>query len=409
MNGSSSRRLGRFVVAATLVATGIVVASFTPLASGGVALAAQTITTLPEPALAVGGLIDGSSCVAGPVCVMIGWNHHGNTGYLWAERWSDGKWSRLPAPPNSTVGGANAQTISCASTQWCMMTSSSAPQVGNKPIADVLDGSHWTTVPIPIVKGSTDLALYKLECQSPTWCVGVGSYVANKKNYLDATFLVSQVWNGVGWHIVPIVSPRTNAPQVDPGMVAGGDHPTASPQELSCVSKKFCVIAGFWIGVFVEQWNGHRWSEVAAPNDASRPGYDSEFSGGTCISTTDCVAVGGYAVSNGKWRPLIETVERTEVADRGDAYTSQEFQRQAGLQTYRHSMRVEALLSGVRRSAICQYAIERDAVEWTDLALHHVRQYEVAHHHLSGHWSLQHDRLIFTALRDEITHEVFEG
>jgi hypothetical protein len=306
MNGSSSRRLGRFVVAATLVATGIVVASFTPLASGGVALAAQTITTLPEPALAVGGLIDGSSCVAGPVCVMIGWNHHGNTGYLWAERWSDGKWSRLPAPPNSTFAGANAQTISCASTQWCMMTSSSAPQVGNKPIADVLDGSHWTTVPIPIVKGSTDLALYKLECQSPTWCVGVGSYVANKKNYLDATFLVSQVWNGVGWHIVPIVSPRTNAPQVDPGMVAGGDHPTASPQELSCVSKKFCVIAGFWIGVFVEQWNGHRWSEVAAPNDASRPGYDSEFSGGTCISTTDCVAVGGYAVSNGKWRPLIE-------------------------------------------------------------------------------------------------------
>jgi len=198
------------------------------------------------------------------------------------------------------------QTISCASSEWCMMTRSSAPQVGNEPIADVLVGDRWTSVPIPIVKGSTDLALYKLACQSPTWCVGVGSYVANKKNYRDATFLVSQVWNGTDWRTVPIVSPRTYAPQVDPGMVAGGAHPTASPQQLSCVSKKFCVISGFWNGVFVEQWNGHRWSEVPAPNEASRPGYDSEFSGGTCVSTTNCVAVGGYAVSNGKWRPLIE-------------------------------------------------------------------------------------------------------
>jgi hypothetical protein len=306
MNGSPSRHLRRLIIAVTIAASGIVVASFTPLVGAGVALAAPSVTTLPEPALAVGGLIEGSSCVAGPVCVTIGWNHHGNTGYLWAERWIDGKWSILPAPPQSRDLGGDAQAISCASSQWCMLTQSSAPQVGNKPVADVLEGTHWTTVPIPVVRGSTDLSLNKLECRSPTWCVGVGNYVANKKNYLDATFLVSQVWNGVDWHIVPIVSPRTYAPQVDPGMVAGGAHPTASPQQLTCVSKKFCVISGFWMGVFVEQWNGHRWSEVAAPNVASRPGYDSEFSGGTCVATTNCVAVGGYAVSNGKWQPLIE-------------------------------------------------------------------------------------------------------
>lgn len=130
--------------------------------------------------------------------------------------------------------------------------------------------------------------------------------VASKPNYTDATFLVSEVWNGSNWRIVPIYNPRTYAPQIDPGMVAGGEHPTASPQQLSCVSTTFCVIAGFWTGVFVERWNGHRWSKVPAPNEPKRLGSDSEFSGRTCASTTFCVAAGGYDISNGVWRPLID-------------------------------------------------------------------------------------------------------
>jgi hypothetical protein len=177
---------------------------------------------------------------------------------------------------------------------------------GNYPIAEELIDTHWTALSVPSVKGSTDFSLFKLDCRSPSWCVGVGSYVANKRNYTDATFLVSEVWNGSSWRIVPIDSPRTYAPQIDPGMVNGGEHPTAAPQQLSCVSKTFCVFTGFWTGVFVEQWNGHRWSKVAAPNAPNRPAYDSEFSGGTCVSTKFCVATGGYAVSNAAWRPLVE-------------------------------------------------------------------------------------------------------
>jgi hypothetical protein len=187
-----------------------------------------------------------------------------------------------------------------------MATGSTGINPGNHPIADELIGSKWTSLAIPTPKGSTDFSLYKLECQSSTWCIAVGKYVANKRNYVDATFLTSEVWNGSTWRIVKIFSPRTYAHQIDPGMVAGGDHPTASPQQLSCVSKTFCVITGFWNGVFVEQWNGHRWSEVTAPNYAWRPRGDSEFSGGTCLTSAICFATGGYAVSNGAWRPLIE-------------------------------------------------------------------------------------------------------
>jgi hypothetical protein len=293
------------VLLATLALSGLFAPALSPLL--GSASASTYSRILPKPPLARGGMIESTSCVAGPVCVSIGWNHHGNNPYLWAERWQDGQWAALPPPHQGNLSGQTFPTISCTTKTWCMATGSNEPMLSNHPFAEELVGSHWTTLRIPIVKNSTDFSLFHLDCRSSTWCVGVGNYVANQKNYSDATFLVSEVWNGSTWQIVPVDSPRTYAPQTDPGMVNGGAHPTASPQELSCVSKKFCVFTGFfWNGVFVEQWNGHRWSKVAAPNDPLRPAGDSEFSGGTCVSTTFCVATGGYAVSNAAWRPLIE-------------------------------------------------------------------------------------------------------
>jgi hypothetical protein len=204
------------------------------------------------------------------------------------------------------LDGQDSPTISCATPEWCMATGSTGLNVGNHPVADELIGTQWKSVKVPSPMGSTDFSLHKLDCLSTTWCVAVGSYVANKPNYVDATFLTSEVWNGVKWRIVPIFSPRTYAHQTDPGMVNGGAHPTASPQQLSCVSKRFCVVTGFWTGVFVEQWDGHAWSKVNAPNATQPVARGSEFSGGTCVSATFCVAAGGYAVSNAAWRPLLE-------------------------------------------------------------------------------------------------------
>jgi hypothetical protein len=278
----------------------------TQLATGATATASTVSSTVPIPSIAKGGHVDSSSCVAGPVCVSLGWNHHGNHGFAWAVRWQGKKWSKLTAPFAGVLGDGGTAVLSCATSTWCMATGSKAPGVGNHPVAAVLNGEMWTSIPVPTPKGATDFSLSKLKCLTSRWCVAVGSYVANKPNYVDATFLTSEVWNGSTWHNAPIFSPRTDAAQVDPGMVAGGDHPTASPQQLSCVTKNLCFIMGFWRGVFVEKWNGKHWRQIAAPNDAARPPSDSEFSGGSCISKSFCVATGGYAVSNGKWSPLIE-------------------------------------------------------------------------------------------------------
>jgi hypothetical protein len=294
------------VVFTATVACASITALSVPLLGSVVAAASSISKSLPAPPWSVGGFNTVSSCVKGPVCVSMGWNHHGATFYTWAARFQDGKWTRLSAPPEGAVAGEGASAISCTTNTWCMVTGTNGENQGNKPIAEELIGTHWTTLPVPNVKGSIDFSIYKLSCQSSKWCVGVGTYAANKPNYSDATFLVSEVWNGTTWRFVPIDSPRTNAPLIDPGMVAGGEHPTGDPQQISCVSKKFCMIMGSLTGPFVEQWNGRRWSTVAAPDALTRPASDSEFWDGTCLSKTFCVAVGGYPVSNAAWRPLIE-------------------------------------------------------------------------------------------------------
>ena len=269
------------------------------------AAASSTTSTPSMPPMARGGMVDDASCVSGPICVALGWNHHGNTSYIWAERWRNGLWTRLATPLHGAADDGEP-VIACVTSTWCMATGSTGLNPRNQPISNVLNDGRWTSVAVPTPEGATDFSLFKLACRTSKWCIGVGTYVANKPNYSDATFLVSEVWNGTTWRIVPIFSPRTYAPQVDPGMSPGGEHPTAAPQQLSCVSTTFCIVAGFWAGVFVEEWNGQRWSQVVAPNETASLKGSSEFSGGACATTTYCVATGGYEIANGKWRPLLE-------------------------------------------------------------------------------------------------------
>lgn len=276
----------------------------------GVPVSTRTgLGAIRPPDLASGGLIMTSSCVLGPVCVEIGWNHHGERGYTWAARWQDGRWRELPAPPAIGVPGVASMTLSCSSASWCMVTGS--VQTSDRgvmiPYSAALHGRTWTRERVPNPKGASDLSLNLLDCLSPSWCMATGSYVASKPDYTDAQFLQSDLWDGTGWHSVAIYSPRTYLHQIDPGMSPGGNHPTAELGQLACVTRTFCMVAGSWVdGAFIEQWNGRRWSEVHAPDQPGYPKGDTELSGAACPSASFCVAVGGYGIANGIWGAFVD-------------------------------------------------------------------------------------------------------
>lgn len=301
------RRVARWTSA---LALGVVMSVVPTLASAGT----PVVSSVPTPPVAKGGQVDASSCVAGPVCVSIGWNHHGNFSYLWAERWENGAWSPVTLPGSILNANDQSLKVNCVAATWCMVTASNTPlRPGTRsgPVAVILRGTRWTRVTFPPIVGSWANTPYRLSCVSSSWCMSVGTYAANRRNLVDATFLTSDVWNGTTWRRFAISSPHNAVRPVDPGFVAGGAHPTAIPASLSCVSSTFCVISGTFAGVYNEVWNGTTWHSTNALNRSGYPPGNSSLWAGACVSTTFCLTGGGYYISGSIWRPMIERFDGT--------------------------------------------------------------------------------------------------
>ncbi len=94
-------------------------------------------------------------------------------------------------------------------------------------------------------------------------------------------------WNGSTWSINP-----------GPGPVGS----TSGLQDVSCISSTECVAVGSYspgpdeTATLVESWNGSTWTIVSSP-DAS--GQYSALEGVSCAGPTECVAVGNYGNDTG--------------------------------------------------------------------------------------------------------------
>ncbi len=70
---------------------------------------------------------------------------------------------------------------------------------------------------------------------------------------------------------------------------------------VSCPSTSACIAVGYYyrntnVQTLIEKWNGTKWSTVPSPD--TDPNEDNYLSGVSCLSSSDCTAV-GYS-SNGK-------------------------------------------------------------------------------------------------------------
>lgn len=129
--------------------------------------------------------------------------------------------------------------------------------------------ASWTIASSPDPVYST--GLNSVSCVGPSDCTAVGS--------VNSTLRIEH-WNGTAWSTVPSVTPSP----------FGGDL-----NGVSCASVTFCMAVGdYWSDMytdrpFVEVWNGIDWTMIPSPD----PGYTySYLQGVSCVSATDCVAVG---------------------------------------------------------------------------------------------------------------------
>jgi hypothetical protein len=111
---------------------------------------------------------------------------------------------------------------------------------------------------------------------------------------------------------------------VDPPQVRPGFSIVTSPNygvgthnllsDVACTSASQCWAVGYYIndmGVYrtlIEQWDGISWSIVPSPNSGA---FNNSLTGTTCVSTSQCWAVGYYVGINGGYQTLIEQWDGT--------------------------------------------------------------------------------------------------
>jgi hypothetical protein len=146
--------------------------------------------------------------------------------------------------------------------------------------APLLSGTpaEWSIVDSPNAPDAQTVHISGVTCVSPSDCWAVGHY-DNDSAYQT----LIERWDGTSWAIVS--SPNTSATQYN---VLSG---------VTCSSASDCWAVGSYTqsGInqtLIERWDGTSWTIVPSPN--VNPSGHNLLTGVTCVSTSDCWAVGYY-------------------------------------------------------------------------------------------------------------------
>lgn len=197
------------------------------------------------------------SCPSVASCVAVGWwmSSSGRTGML-AEAYGPHGWTLDKTPAVS--GSATLSGISCVPATVPYLCTA----VGNRtttnttvPLVAHLNGTTWTTVHVPTVASSSDVALSAVSCPQPTSCVAVGSALSGSKFRG-----ISEVEDLLHWRVVSGATITT----------AGGSN---SFDGVSCpLGIDSCRAVGY-VGTagtltVAETWNGQRWRQQSSVTPA---------------------------------------------------------------------------------------------------------------------------------------------
>jgi hypothetical protein len=245
----------------------------------------------------IDSLLSAVSCTAARFCVAVGSRQDSQVpGRALVEQWNGTKWSMVPSGINVPFT-AVLRGVSCRTSTDCIAVGYFYEfEGGPHTLVDHWDGRHWSMVPSPTPRPNHGSALLGVSCTTATACVAVG--------YTNAVPLVEQ-WNGRAWLVVPSVHPprhqagsvlasvkcTSNTSCVAVGHNGGLIFPQVNPPgdgklRKCAIADPNCIVADS----LIERWNGTVWSIVASPN---LTGYESGLFAVKCVTTTDCVAVGG--------------------------------------------------------------------------------------------------------------------
>ena len=260
---------GRSQCTATGTATTRTGKNLKPLAErwNGTSWAVQSTPTTNTGGWLGGTLDDGVSCTSSTACMAAGYSYSRSFARLLGEGWNGHTWTIQPDSKPAT--GGQPFDISC---RWAKDCTAVGQRLTGMTLAEHWNGRTWSA------EATKHLgALEGVSCPATGNCTAVGSNSAGKA--------LAAHWNGKTW----------------------SDQSVSSPQQLnalvseSCTAVKDCVAVGLAgatsptlsLGPLAEHWTGGSWTLLTPANPAPA-GDITEFSGVSCTSATNCVAVGDY-------------------------------------------------------------------------------------------------------------------
>jgi len=149
------------------------------------------------------------------------------------------------------------------------------------------DGSEWSIMSSADLPGIDSVGLSGVSCLSAIDCLAVGN-----DTYGDDTVegTIVEQWDGSTWSLVN--SPNTAA-----------DSASTQLAGISCLSTSDCTAVGYFdsadgaqivASTLVEQWDGTAWSLVTSPDPFTNGQIidDDALLAVSCVSAADCTAVG---------------------------------------------------------------------------------------------------------------------
>ncbi len=143
------------------------------------------------------------------------------------------------------------------------------------------DGTERTIQKAAEPSGSTLTTLTGVSCRTATICSAVGYY----KNSAGTTVTLAERWNGTEWLVQTPPNP------------AGALE--SKLEGVHCISNQVCIAVGYYktgpeaFSTLIERLEGSTWSIMSSANP---PGMARTYLNGvSCISTSDCWAVGKTA------------------------------------------------------------------------------------------------------------------
>lgn len=201
--------------------------------------------------------------------------------------------ARAGAAISPMAGGSNDffNGDSCTGRTFCMAVGGYTLNGHNPGLSQMLTGGLWVTESVPSPSQGVNIFANEVSCASPASCLFVGDHFAGQRG---PTSNLAEAWNGSSWRIVTATGPAGAA-------FSGLD-------DVACPTTRFCLAVGFAGRARTFQdtaytWKkGTTWRRITVPHP--HRARNSELGGLACFNARNCMAVGNYTSTRGRFLPF---------------------------------------------------------------------------------------------------------